>query len=217
MPETPAPGNGLDIGERVLERIRESGVVAVVRTATPRAAVEVSRALLSAGVGVIEVAFTVPGADEAIAALAAGAGDALVGAGTVLTTDQARAAVRAGARFLFSPALTPAVAEVARTAGITYIPGVFTPSEIATALAAGIRVLKLFPARMAGIAGLRALAEPFPDAAFIPTGGVEATDVAQWLRAGAVAVGVGSYLTRGGDPGARAREVLAAVAEARRS
>lgn len=195
-----------------IDRIGQCGIVAVVRAPDPATACETCHRLVAAGIGVIEVTFTVPRAGEAISALASTGGGALVGAGTVLRADQAREAVEAGARFLFSPTFTPAVAEVARDAQVLYIPGVFTPSEVANALDAGLRVLKLFPARMAGIAGMRALAEPFPEAAFIPTGGVEADDVAGWLGAGALAVGLGSYLTRGADPGERARKVLEAVA-----
>ena len=194
-----------------LDRIHQSGIIAVVRTNTPEAALDVSRKLIGAGIGVIEVAFTVPGADKVIGALVEDSGMALVGAGTVLTESQARAAVAAGARFLFSPTFTPAVANVARAAAVTYIPGVFTPTDIVRALEAGLRLLKLFPARLAGIAGMRALAEPFPGVLFVPTGGVGAGDVVDWLRAGAVAVGMGTFLTAAENPAERAREVLAAI------
>jgi 2-dehydro-3-deoxyphosphogluconate aldolase/(4S)-4-hydroxy-2-oxoglutarate aldolase len=198
-----------------LGEIAATGCIAVVRAETADAALGIARILHEAGMRVLEVAFTVPDAERVIGTLAHADTGALVGAGTVLTAAQARAAVRAGSRFLFAPNFSPAVAEVASQSAVPYIPGVLTPGEVATALAYGFRVLKLFPARMAGIDGMRALAEPFPTARFVPTGGVAAKDVGAWLAAGAVAVGMGSYLTRAADPAARAREVLASVRAAR--
>ncbi len=199
-------------GDAVVTRITELGVIAVVRADTADAAVRISNTLMDVGVHVIEVTFTVSNAVQAIESLAS---DALVGAGTVLTVSQAKLAVAAGARFLVSPGFDPGVGQVAHAAGVLYVPGVLTPTEVAGALKAGFRVLKLFPARMAGIDGMRALAEPFPDVRFIPTGGVQANDLADWLRAGAIAVGLGSYLTRSTNPADRAREALGAVATAR--
>lgn len=197
-----------------LATIRRAGVVAVLRGTGAAEAVDVAHRLMGAGMPVIEVAFTNPGAAQAIAVLTAEGDGVLVGAGTVLTRHEAEAAVGAGARFLVSPAFTEAVAEVSRQSGIPYVPGVFTASEVATALAAGCSTLKLFPARIAGPTGMNDLADPFPRASFLASG-IDAADIGTWLRAGAVAVALGGYLTRAEDPAGRAAEVLGAVARAR--
>lgn len=201
--------------ESTFEAIRDAGIVAVVRAPSAKRAEGIARELIESGLSVIEVAFTVPDAAEAIGRLSDAYPEAFVGAGTVLRPDQAKAAIRAGARFLFSPGLHPNVGDVAKAEGTPYIPGVLTPTEVAQALSAGFRVLKLFPAIMAGLAGMRALGEPFPEARFIPTGGIEASETGRWLRAGALAVGMGSYLTKVDDPAARARELLGEVHKAR--
>ena len=172
--------------------LEQRGIVAVVRAGSGERAVAAGRALASGGISALEVTFTVPGAAAAIEQLGADAA-LLVGAGTVLTPGQAREAVRAGARFLVSPHLDPAVLDVADELGVPALPGVFTPSEVAAA-SRRCSLLKLFPASLGGPGLLRALRGPFPGLAVVPTGGVNAGNLAEWLAAGAIAVGAGSDL-----------------------
>lgn len=176
----------------VVQELRARGIVAVVRAATPALAVTASRALADGGVTAIEVTYTVPDAAAAIAELAADE-RLLVGAGTITTAAQAREAVAAGARYLVSPHRCDAALDVAEEAGIPALPGVFTPSEVVAA-AARARLLKLFPANVGGVDLLKTLRGPFPDLAFIPSGGVTADNLGDWLAAGAVAVSAGSSL-----------------------
>ena len=169
----------------------------------------------------VEVTFTVPDAPGAIAELAAEE-SLLVGAGTVLTPDQADAAVRAGARFLVSPGLDDEVLDAAERLGVPALPGVFTPTEVARA-ARRCSLMKLFPASLGGPTLLAALRGPFPDLAFVPTGGVSASTVGEWLAAGAIAVGASGDLCppdaiEARDTGLlqeRAERYVAAVAAAR--
>lgn len=121
----------------------------------------------------------------------------LVGAGTVRTVEQAKAAVTAGAQFLVSPGLNPAVVKWARAKDMLHVPGVFTPTEAETAVVAGCRLLKLFPAGIVGPAYLKALRAPLDDVEFVPTGGITVDNLAQYVRAGAVAVGVGGNFISG--------------------
>lgn len=172
--------------------LRERGIVAVMRAPAPAHVVAAARALADGGVTAIEVTYTVPDAAAAIAELAADA-RLLVGAGTVVTEAQARDAVAAGARYLVSPHISSAAIDVAEEAGIPAIPGVFTPTEVVTA-AERCALLKLFPAGLGGIELLKALRAPFPDLAFMPSGGVTAGNLGAWLAAGAVAVGAGGDL-----------------------
>jgi 2-dehydro-3-deoxyphosphogluconate aldolase / (4S)-4-hydroxy-2-oxoglutarate aldolase len=172
--------------------LEQRGIVAVVRCGSPDAAVAAARALADGGVTAIEVTFTVPGADEAIRLLAAHE-RLLVGAGTVLTRDQARTAAAAGARYLVAPNLDPEVADAADELALPLVPGVLTPTEVAAAQRRH-PLVKLFPAGLGGPGLLRALRGPFPDLRAIPTGGVTADNLGEWLAAGAVAVGAGSDL-----------------------
>jgi 2-dehydro-3-deoxyphosphogluconate aldolase/(4S)-4-hydroxy-2-oxoglutarate aldolase len=200
---------------RELER---RGIVAVLRASSAERAVAAGRALADGGVTMLEVTFTVPDATAAIERLADD-DRLLVGAGTVLTPDQARRAVQAGARFLVSPHLDHAVLDAADELDVPALPGVFTPTEVAAA-ARRCSVMKLFPASVGGPALLTALRGPFPELAVVPTGGVDASNVADWLSAGAVAVGAGSDLcppeiVEGGDLGVlrdRAERYVAAFA-----
>jgi len=206
--------------DAVLHRLRALGLVAVVRGESRAAAREVASALVEGGVLGIEITFTTPDADGVIADLAAYGEDILLGAGTVTSAEQAQAAAAAGARFLVSPGLEPALLEAMRATGLAVLPGVLTPSEVMLAVRHGVRVLKLFPGSAGGPSHLRALLGPFPELAFVPTGGVSVGNVGEWFDAGAVAVGVGGALApaRVQDRDAlvaRARELVAAVAEAR--
>jgi len=140
----------------------------------------------------VEITYTVPGATETIARLAA-EGELFVGAGTVTERRQADEALAAGARFLVSPCLSEAALDAADAADVLAVPGVYTPTELARA-APRTPLLKLFPSAMGGPALLRALREPFPDARLMPSGGVTLDNLADWIGAGAVAVSAGGGL-----------------------
>jgi 2-dehydro-3-deoxyphosphogluconate aldolase/(4S)-4-hydroxy-2-oxoglutarate aldolase len=198
------------------------GVVAIGRR-LPRDRVEaIADGLVAGGVGAFELTLNDPEDDalQAIAAVArhAAGGPLVVGAGTVLTTEAAGRAVEAGARFLVMPHTDPALIAWAAERGIPAFPGALSPTEVLGALRAGAAAVKLFPASVAGPNAVRELRGPFPDIPLIPTGGVTAESAAAFVRAGAIAVGIGSWLTGGADPAQiaeRAALVVRAVAEAR--
>jgi len=206
-------------GERLRAQLAERGILAVLRAGSAKRAVAAARALAEGGVTAIEVTFSVPDAPAAIAELAADEA-LLVGAGTVLSADQVEAAIGAGARFVVSPNLDEQVLDAAKSGGVPALPGVLTPTEVARA-ARRCSLMKLFPASLGGPALLAALREPFPDLAFVPTGGIGVGQIGDWLRAGAVAVGAGGDLCpheaiEAGDTGllrARARRYADAFAE----
>jgi 2-dehydro-3-deoxyphosphogluconate aldolase / (4S)-4-hydroxy-2-oxoglutarate aldolase len=149
-------------------------------------------ALARGGVELVEVTIDTPGALHAVEQ-AVGDGRT-VGVGTVVSAEQVRASAAAGAGFVVSPGLVPEVLETANSLGLAAVPGVFTPTEMLAATAAGARVMKLFPASCGGPAYLRALRGPFPDVALIPTGGVRLDQIQAYLDAGASVVALGSEL-----------------------
>jgi 2-dehydro-3-deoxyphosphogluconate aldolase/(4S)-4-hydroxy-2-oxoglutarate aldolase len=185
--------------EQELARIRETGIVAVLRAPSADAAVRAVDALVAGGITGIEVTYTTPDAAAAIAEVHARHGDSIhLGAGTVLDAAQAREAVDAGARFLVSPGTQPDLAASMRATGVSVFFGALTPSEVMTALALGTDAVKLFPASLGGPAYLRSLRGPFPEVPFVPTGGVNADNLSDWFDAGALAVGAGSELCPAG-------------------
>jgi 2-dehydro-3-deoxyphosphogluconate aldolase / (4S)-4-hydroxy-2-oxoglutarate aldolase len=201
-----------------LERLRELGLLAVIRGRTAGDAVEVADALIEAGVLVIEVAFTTPEAEQAMRTLAETHGDRIVlGAGTVTTAQQAAAAADAGATFLVSPGADAELVAAMRATGLVTVPGALTPSEVLVVVRAGADAVKLFPGSLGGPEYLRALRAPFPGVPFIPTGGVSAANAQEWFAAGAVAVGAGGALAPPALDGERdavverARELVRAV------
>ncbi|HZV74014.1 MAG TPA: bifunctional 4-hydroxy-2-oxoglutarate aldolase/2-dehydro-3-deoxy-phosphogluconate aldolase [Conexibacter sp.] len=190
----------------VVARIAARRVVGILRCSEP---VRVGTAVIEGGIDVVEIPLGVPRALDAISSLVARFPDALVGAGTVMTAEDAVRALDAGARFLLSPVLRSEVVVAAHAADAAAMPGAFTPTEIDAAMRAGADLVKLFPADRLTPADLRVLLAALPDAPLLPTGGIAAANAAEWLAAGAVAVGVGGALTQ--DP-SRAGELLAAVA-----
>jgi 2-dehydro-3-deoxyphosphogluconate aldolase / (4S)-4-hydroxy-2-oxoglutarate aldolase len=195
--------------DAAIGRIADAGVLAVVRAPTSEGAVRAGLALSAGGVVGIEITFTTPEADRAIARLREADDDLLVGAGTVTSAEQLGAAVRAGAAFAVSPHINPALAMVADEEGILYLPGALTPTEVVQAgeLAP---VVKLFPAGLGGPGYLKALLAPLPSMRIVPTGGVEARNVGEWLAAGALAVGAGGELC---PPALIADEAFDAITE----
>jgi len=182
--------------QEVMARIRELRLVAVVRS-TAEQVEPVVRALLDGGVEAIEITFTVPRATEMIAMVKEKLGDrVLLGAGTVTDTEKAADAILAGARYIVAPNTDFDVIALCNERDVAIAPGAFTPTEVFAAWRAGADVIKLFPAEALGIPYLKALRAPMPDVPLMPTGGVDVGNAADWLRAGAVALGVGSSLVR---------------------
>jgi 2-dehydro-3-deoxyphosphogluconate aldolase/(4S)-4-hydroxy-2-oxoglutarate aldolase len=211
--------------EGAIRRIAEVGIVPVIRATTPQQAIRAVEAILAGGIPIVEITMTVPDAITAIRSVVQHYGESvLVGAGTVLTSDQANACLDAGAEFLVSPGLTPAVMDCAHSRGKLSIPGALTPSEIMQAVAYGADLIKIFPCgNVGGPKYLKALRGPFPKISLIPTGGVNASNAAEYLKAGAFALGAGADLVdatalREGNLGvvtAAARELVDIVVSTR--
>ncbi len=188
---------------RIYETIEKLGVVAVIRGDSLDTAVKTVDACYKGGIKIIEVTFTVPGADSLIKSLTEKykGSDMVIGAGTVLDPETARIAILAGAKFVVSPSLNIETIKMCNRYGIPVMTGVMTPTEAQTAMEYGVDVLKLFPGDIAKPAGLKALKGPFPHANIMPTGGVSAENVEEWFKAGAFAVGAGSFLTKDAKTG----------------
>jgi 2-dehydro-3-deoxyphosphogluconate aldolase/(4S)-4-hydroxy-2-oxoglutarate aldolase len=209
----------------VTRRIGEIGIVPVVRAATVEDATRAVEAICAGGIPVVEITMTVPNAILVIGEVAERYGaDVLIGAGTVTTAEQAEASIRAGAQFLVSPGLSVAVLSIAASRSILAIPGALTPTELMAAQEHGARLVKIFPCgNVGGPKYLKSLRAPFPNAWLIPTGGVNASNAADFIAAGAFALGVGADLVdaaalREGNLGkitSAARELVQAVAMAR--
>ncbi|MBS1676492.1 MAG: bifunctional 4-hydroxy-2-oxoglutarate aldolase/2-dehydro-3-deoxy-phosphogluconate aldolase [Actinobacteria bacterium] len=183
-----------------LARVREVGALAVIRAPSADAALLAVDALLAGGVTGIEITYSTPDAAAAIAAARERHGDrALVGAGTLTTLAQVAEAAAAGAEFLVSPGLDDEVVTAMVGSGCLAMAGALTPTEVMRARRLGVDVVKVFPSSLVGPDYLKALRGPFPDLVAMPTGGVDAANAGAWLRAGAIAVGVGGELCRPAD------------------
>ncbi|MBA2341724.1 MAG: bifunctional 2-keto-4-hydroxyglutarate aldolase/2-keto-3-deoxy-6-phosphogluconate aldolase [Pyrinomonadaceae bacterium] len=211
----------------VLRMINEVGIVPVLRAASSDEAMNAAEAIRAGGVPVLEITMTVPGAIKVIEEATRRFGEeVLIGAGTVLDAETARACILAGAQFIVSPTLNMGTIELCRRYSIAVMPGALTPTEVITAWQAGADMVKVFPCNsMGGASYLKALKAPFPQVELIPTGGVSLKTAADFIRAGASALGVGSDLVdtealRAGEPEKvtrAARAYLEAVREARAS
>ena len=182
--------------DEVIRRIGEIGIVPVVRAATVDDATRAVEAICAGGIPIAEITMTVPNAVEVIRHVARQYGrEVLIGAGTVTTPQQAEACMAAGAEFIVSPGLSVPVLAAVQTGGKLAIPGALTPTELMTARANGARLVKIFPCgNVGGAKYLKSLRAPFPDAALIPTGGVNAANAGEFIAAGAYALGVGAEL-----------------------
>lgn len=181
--------------EVVLSRIVGCGVVAVVRAPSGEKLVDVAQALVAGGVEAVEVTFTVPGAHRVLEQVADRLGDKIVlGAGTVLDPETARTALLAGAQFIVSPTVNRKVIRLCRRYDKAVMPGALTPTEVLTAWEAGADIVKVFPSDFTGPSYLKVLHGPLPHVRLLPTGGVTLQTVADFIRAGACAVGVGGNL-----------------------
>src|SRR5258706_9970338 len=211
----------------VLNRIRDTGLIPVVRAESADLAMRVVEAIHAGGVDVLEVTMTVPGAIDVIAKLASTFGnECIVGAGTVLDPETARKCIDAGAQFIVSPALILETIAGCRELDVAIMPGALTPTEVVTAWKAGADMVKVFPCgAMGGASYIKSLKAPLPQIEMIPTGGVSVKTAADFIRAGSMALGVGADL---GDKQAirdgnarvvteKAREYVRLVQEARAS
>jgi 2-dehydro-3-deoxyphosphogluconate aldolase/(4S)-4-hydroxy-2-oxoglutarate aldolase len=208
----------------VISRVVEGGVIPVIRASSKSEARSVIEAIAAGGVTTIEVTLTVPGAVELIRELSRERTDLLLGAGSVLEPETARECIAAGAKYIVSPATNFDTIEYCNESEIVIMPGALTPTEVVNAWDAGADFVKIFPAdSMGGAKYLRSLKAPLPHIKLIPTGGVSLTTSAEFIKAGAEAVGVGADLVnlnairreRAGEITEAAREYLRIVAEAR--
>ena len=178
-----------------LERLRNAGVVPVVVLERAEDAVPAARAMLAGGVDVMEITFRTAAAAEAIRNVAAKCPEMLVGAGTVLTVEQCEKAVALGAKFIVSPGFDAEIVDWCAERGVAVAPGCVTPTEIMAALKRGLSVVKFFPAGIyGGLKAMKALAAPFGQVKFIPTGGVSADNLAEYAAAPFVHAVGGSWL-----------------------
>src|SRR3954470_17339805 len=205
--------------------IEQDGVIAVVRLSDLGPVVPLTEALVAGGVRAVEVTFTNPAAAGAISAARDALGPrALIGAGSVLDAETARVAILAGATFVVTPTVSASAIELCNRYGVATTIGALTPTEILTAWQAGATYVKVFPANLGGPRYLRDVLGPLPQLKLIPTGGVDVDNAGEFIRAGAVAVALGSNLVDGrsvatedwGTITARAQAVVDAVAQARR-
>jgi len=186
--------------QQVLTSLKDSGVVAVIRTETASDLIEVSKALRRGGVRFIEITMTVPGAlaviQEAVSQLEGD--DVFIGAGTVLDAETARAAILAGAQYIVGPTFDLDMVQLCNRYGIVVMPGAYTPLEILTAWQSGGDIVKVFPAGIGGPRFFKDIKGPLPQIDLLPTGGVNLETAPQYIKAGACAVGVGGALVGSG-------------------
>lgn len=209
----------------VLARIREVGLVPVIRAESADEAAQAIDAIRAGGVPILEITMTVPGAVRLIEDVSRRYGtEAVVGAGTVLDAETARACILAGARFVVSPSLNLETIACCRRYGVAVLPGALTPTEVVTAWQAGADMVKVFPCGAVGGASyIRALKAPLPQIDLVPTGGVSLQTAADFIKAGATALGVGADLVdmkalregQGALITAKARELVAVVRQTR--
>src|SRR5438034_3667200 len=181
--------------ESQLQQVLDCGIVAVVRSPDSQQLVEVCRALVDGGVTVVEITMSVPNALDVLRQVRQALGDrVLLGAGTVLDPETARAVLLAGAEYIVSPTLNLDVVKLCQRYDKLVMPGAFTPTEILAAWEAGADIVKVFPAEVIGPAFFKAVRSPLPQIRLMPTGGVDLTTAAAFLKAGACCLGVGSQL-----------------------
>jgi 2-dehydro-3-deoxyphosphogluconate aldolase/(4S)-4-hydroxy-2-oxoglutarate aldolase len=179
----------------VLEKIKELGLLAVIRGPSPELTVKMVEALIAGGVLGIEITYSTPNAEDVVRTLSSKYGDRiLLGMGTLTKPEQATQAKQAGAHFLVSPICEPELVKSMVATGLLTMAGALSPSEVLQAYNLGSDVIKIFPGSLGGPAYIKALKGPFPYIPMMPTGGVSAGNVVEWFKAGVVAVGAGSEL-----------------------
>lgn len=190
---------------KVLQQLAEAGVVAVLRADSAEEVVQMAKYAIKGGIKAIEITMTVPGAIKAIEQLSKEYSCqvdknednyAIIGVGTVLDPETARAAIMAGAEYVVAPALNPDTVKLCNRYAIPCLPGTMTIQEIQSALELGVNIVKLFPGNLYSPSVISAIKGPLPQANIMPTGGVSLDNLKDWIQAGAVAVGIGSDLTK---------------------
>ena len=212
------------VKQEVLKRLTDCGVIAVVRAENEEQAIKISEACIQAGIVGIEITFTVPGALDIIRTLTKKykPEQMLVGAGTVLDSETARAAILAGANYIVSPCLDVETVKTCLRYQVACMPGAMTIKEVVECVEAGADIVKIFPGNLCGPKVIKSFQGPLPQAKMMPTGGVNAENAGEWIKAGAVAVGAGSDLTAGAKKGDYdsiieiGKKMVAAVADARK-
>lgn len=209
--------------EKIITKICDSGIVAVVRANDAEQAVRIADACIEGGVPAIELTFTVPGAHHVIEELSKRytPDQIILGAGTVMDSETARIAILSGAQYIVSPYFSLDTVKLCNRYRVACMPGAMTIKEVVEAMEAGADIVKLFPGELGGPKMIKAIRGPIPYAKIMPTGGVDVNNVADWIKAGAVAVGAGSSLTAGAKTGdyaaitATGREFVKRIREAR--
>ena len=184
--------------EQVLARLRECGLVAVVRARDAQDALRIADACIKGGVAGIELTYTVPAVTSIIRRLAEeykGCDDFIIGAGTVLDPETARDAILAGAQYIVGPSFCPDTMKLCNRYRLPYMPGAVSIAEIISCMEAGADIIKFFTAETFGPSALKSISGPLPGARIMPSGAVNVDNVADWIKAGAVAVGAGGSLT----------------------
>lgn len=180
------------------EMLRKTGVIPVVVLNDAKDAAPLAKALCDGGLPCAEVTFRTDAAEESIAIMTRDYPDMFVGAGTVLTTEQVDRATAAGAKFIVSPGFDPEIVDYCLSKEIPVFPGCVTPSEVAQAVKRGLKVVKFFPAeQFGGVATIKALAAPYTDIQFMPTGGVNAKNLGSYLSFGKILACGGSWMVKG--------------------
>lgn len=202
-----------------ISKIKEIGIVPVVRANSQDQAKEFCKGLVDGGINILEVTFTIPNAIEVFKNLKNELSEnTLIGAGTVLDSTTARLAIMNGAEFIVSPSFDKEVAKLCNRYNIAYISGCLTPTEMLTAYENGVDIIKLFPASLTGPSYVKAIHGPYPHFQIMPTGGVSLENIEQWFKAGVVAVGAGSNLVKGTkeEITKKAKEYLEKIKEVRK-
>ena len=196
----------------ILAKVLQSGIVAIVRTDNAEKAKKIVEAISAGGIKVIEVTMSVPGAIEVIRELSGYCAQTgiTLGVGSVLDPETARAAILAGAEYVVTPCLNPDVIKLCNRYQVPSMPGAMSVREVVEAMEAGADIVKVFPGELLGPQFIKAVHGPIPQAPLMPTGGVTADNVKDWLAAGAVALGVGGSLTTGAQTGNYAAVTAAA-------
>ncbi|MCT4619826.1 MAG: bifunctional 4-hydroxy-2-oxoglutarate aldolase/2-dehydro-3-deoxy-phosphogluconate aldolase [Marinisporobacter sp.] len=186
-----------------IRKISESGVVAVIRAESKEEGMKIIEAVKKGGIKALEITMTVPGAVEIIKELSEvyKDEDVIIGAGTVLDPETARACILAGAKYIVSPSLNVETIKLCNRYRIPAMPGVMTITEALSGMEAGAEIIKVFPGSAYGPSIIKAFKGPVPQGNFMPTGGVNLQNAAEWIKAGAVAIGTGGDLTKGAKTG----------------
>lgn len=189
--------------EKVITKICDAGIVAVVRAENSEQAMRITDACIEGGVAAIELTFTVPQAHKVIEELAKKytSDQIILGAGTVMDSETARIAILSGAEYIVSPYFNLETVKLCNRYRVPCMPGAMTIKEVVEAMEAGADIVKIFPGEAFGPKIIKAIKGPIPYAKMMPTGGVDINNVGEWIKAGAVAVGAGGALTAGAKTG----------------